>query len=355
MADLAKAKQTAEKLGQQPPAGITQGTPEYDNWVQQWFDAGVAAGDSRLIEANGGGGAGSSQAEEGGNISDWKNAAPSSEWIGKRKPTAQELRKWAIETGRSEDYKRFPDAAVSGWINSHWDVGKGIFVNNYGDSVDKPDERGPNTPAGVNGTGDKGGWTDGPGGDGGGGGGNAPAGPPPPPPPPVTFGNQLTMTGNLLQDMLIGQFNTGQDPSTYQNNIFGLGEDMKVGGAGNNADASEVRQGQSLSGGGLWWGQDKETFGGFDASTKNAEGAATASPAAPATPAPVTPTPVVPAPANPNGPSRQGGSHVAGPNNRGVATPAYQGFQTPQPKPTPIATMTSTQYNNPVRNKPSYF
>lgn len=359
MADLAKAKQAASKVGAKPPAGINEGTPEYDNWVQQWFDAGVAAGDQRLIDINGGGGQGSYQAEEGGNISDWKGAAPSSEWLGKRKPTAQELRRWAIETNRSEDYQRFPDAAVSGWINSHWDVGKGIFVNKWGDSVDKPDETGPLTPTHpdgspmYNGTGDPVGPGGG-GGDGGGGGGKGGPVTPPPPPKPVTFGSQLSMTGNAMQDMLIGQFNSGQDANTYQNNIFGLGEDMRVGGAGRNADqgsTAPTRQGQSLSGGGIWWGQDKDTFSGFDASQKNADGTMTASPAA-RTPAPVDPTPAAPAPApvQVNGPARQGGSHVATP---GRPTP-YQGFQA-APAPTPITKMATAQFNNPARTRPSYF
>jgi hypothetical protein len=116
------------------------------------------------------------------------NAAPSSEWLGKRKPTTQELRRWAAETGRSEDYNRFSDAVVSGWLNDKnapggngwWDIAGGTFKNKWGDSVDKPDETGPNTPKGYNGTGDAMGT-----GGGGGGGGTAarpaPAGPAPGP------------------------------------------------------------------------------------------------------------------------------------------------------------------------------
>jgi len=278
MANLQKAKQAAAQVGMQPPAGVNPGTPQYDQWVQQWFDAGVAAGDPRLVEIAGPE-AGGYQAEgEGGHISDWKNAAPSSEWLGKRKPNAQELRRWAKETGRSEDYERFPDATVSGWINKNWDVGKGTFLNNFGDPVDKPDERGPNTPPNMNGTGDVGNYgASGPA-QGGGGGGGQPAAPV----APTTFGNQLGMTGNPMQDMLVNQFNTGQNATYNQgNNLFGLGEDRQMGGTGANADQQSQNKAQSLAGGGLWWGQSDgkapDTFQGFRADQKNAT-----APAAPA-------------------------------------------------------------------------
>jgi len=102
------------------------------------------------------------------------------------------------------------------------------------------------------------------------------------PPEPVTFGNNLTMTGNPMQDMLINQFNTGQN-STYGqgNNIFGLGEDRAVGGTGANADmtgGNQTAKAQTLNSGGLWWGQG-DFNSGFDASKKNSEEANAASPA----------------------------------------------------------------------------
>jgi hypothetical protein len=56
--------------------------------------------------------------------------------------------------GKSEDYSRFSDAELLAW--KPWYQGGGKFKNNYGDIVDKPDERGANTPANMNGTGDKG-------------------------------------------------------------------------------------------------------------------------------------------------------------------------------------------------------
>lgn len=86
----------------------------------------------------------------------------------------------AAGQGKSEDYARFSDAELLAWRPYY--QGGGKFKNNYGDIVDKPDERGPNTPRNRNGTGDQGdfgwGWNaegleDGtpPGGGGGGGGG----------------------------------------------------------------------------------------------------------------------------------------------------------------------------------------
>lgn len=336
MADLQKAKQAAQQVGQQPPAGITEGTPDYDKWVQQWFQGGVDAGDPRLL-AIAGPDAGGTQAEEGGgHVSDFGNAASSADWMGKRKPTAQELRKWAKDTGRPEDYARYSDAAVSGWIARNWDVGKGTFVNNYGDSVDKPDERGPNTPAGFNGTGDRGGW-DLPGQGGGGKGGMGGGGDqgPAPPPPPSTFGSQLGFTGNPLTDMLVQQFNTQSsnpnDPTAK--NMFGLGEDRQVGGAGANADA-QTNQGQLLQGGGLWWQgpqQEKgaDAFGGFRADIKNAE--------------PTAATGAAPAAAS-------AGSAAQAPTPAEIATPP-QNLPAPNNAPAPaqaqttISGMLTDQYN----------
>jgi hypothetical protein len=64
--------------------------------------------------------------------------------------------------GKSEDYARFTDAEILAW--RPWYQGGGKFKNNYGDIVDKPDERGPLTPNNRNGTGDQGdygrGWGD---------------------------------------------------------------------------------------------------------------------------------------------------------------------------------------------------
>lgn len=52
----------------------------------------------------------------------------------------------------SEDWRRFSNDQMKAWQNYY--VGGGKFRNAYGDIVDKPDDVGPNTPPGYNGTGD---------------------------------------------------------------------------------------------------------------------------------------------------------------------------------------------------------
>jgi hypothetical protein len=92
-------------------------------------------------------------------------------------------------------------------------------------------------------------------------------------PEPTTFGQQLSYTGDPMQDMLIYQFNTKAQLQGDGKNIFGLGEDRQVGGEGAAADMQKVMA-QSLAGGGLWWGA--EGFNeGFRADQKNAVDPAT--------------------------------------------------------------------------------
>lgn len=83
---------------------------------------------------------------------------------------------------KSEDYQRMDDAELLAWKDRY--IGGGKFRNKYGDTVDKPWERGPNTPANMNGEGVQGdygqGWNNnsvGGGGGGGGGGGRGWGGP----------------------------------------------------------------------------------------------------------------------------------------------------------------------------------
>jgi len=73
------------------------------------------------------------------------------------KITPAEVRANAQKLGLPEDYARYSDAEINDWLQRWpYDPATGKFTNKYGDKVDKPDERGPNTPAGFNGTGDKG-------------------------------------------------------------------------------------------------------------------------------------------------------------------------------------------------------
>src|SRR5512139_2291254 len=88
-------------------------------------------------------------------------------------PYIQELR--SLGQGKSEDYQRYSDAELLAWKPYY--QGNGKFKNKYGDIVDKPFERGANTPHNMNGVGQQGdygyGWNDSAVGGGPGGGGGA--------------------------------------------------------------------------------------------------------------------------------------------------------------------------------------
>lgn len=339
------------------PAGA-----DFDAWLKEWFTAAVNAG---------------SYTERGENTS--QTAYESSGY--NQGPDSTGLRARARANGWSEDFDRWSESQLIAWAK---DLDPGCPPNDPfrgadGSCVQKPiDSNGSMMPNGQpNPNWNQGEPVDGGGGGGRGGRGGA-AGPPPPPPKPTTFGNQLSLTGNPLQDMLIQQFNTGADPNTQQHNIFGLGEDMRGGGTGRNLDAFKSgRQAQSLGGGGLWWGQDANTFSGFDASVKNAEGAATPSPAAPVSPAGAAggtgaqqPAAAATAAAPVQiGAPRQGGSHVAQRRNTGVTGGATMpGAPTPivagagqnvirQQNRTPMTGMLQSNFGsqNQSRPRPSYF
>lgn len=144
--DLNTARRAAQERGERPPGGEQPGTPAYDQWVMAWFENGLNAGDPDLVRRAGGGsgaGWGAGQAEEGeGGIAPWQDAADPSTWLGQRKPTPRELRKYARVTGQSEDYQRYDDRQLAAWINKSWDVGQGGFYNDFGDRVEKPTESG---------------------------------------------------------------------------------------------------------------------------------------------------------------------------------------------------------------------
>jgi hypothetical protein len=84
-------------------------------------------------------------------------------------PYIDELRSGKV--AGSEDWRRYSNAQLKAWEPYY--VGGGKFKNKYGDIVGKPDDSGPNTPQGYNGTGDRvgGGGGQGAFGNGGGGGG----------------------------------------------------------------------------------------------------------------------------------------------------------------------------------------
>ena len=125
-------------------------TPEQQQQVDasggpsvQWFTNAVNAGVPQAVMAAGG----KSGQQEGG----WQGAgdawldpsqaADSSEWMGKRNPTPQEMRKWAQQqhaaytggdsSAQDEDYARYGDAQVAAWINEGWDAAKGGWKQGY--------------------------------------------------------------------------------------------------------------------------------------------------------------------------------------------------------------------------------
>jgi hypothetical protein len=225
--------------------------------LQEWYDNAVAAG------AVGG---------QGG------SKVPKSGHSGGGTSDATGVRAQAKEQGMSEDFDRFDENTLKEWeqfrdtscppkypyrmdpshINRWF---KGQYSQNA--CVEKPIDTGgviqdasgqwqPNGPTG----GQRGQGQGGPGQQ-----------QPATPPPPTTFGQQLSYTGDPMQDMLIQQFNQrtqSMDPT--KTNIFGMGMDREVGGEGLAADTP--MKAQALAGGGLWRGTD-ETFGGFRADKTN--------------------------------------------------------------------------------------
>jgi hypothetical protein len=152
---LSAAKQLISSRGVQPPAGIAAGTPQYDQWAQNWFNAALDAGDPEVVKAAGGIGVADQGEGYTGEYAPWQDAAPYTEWMGKRKPTPRELRRWAHDTGQPEDYERFHDAQLAAWITDKWDVQGGTFLNDFGDKVLKPTESGPASSAAGFSTGEK--------------------------------------------------------------------------------------------------------------------------------------------------------------------------------------------------------
>jgi hypothetical protein len=183
--------------------------------IDQWFQAAVDAGEPDAVRAAGG------QAVEGGGDGVGVvggQGAPSSEWLGKRKPTPSELIRYYGETGKSEDFRRYSAAQVADWINRKWDVAGGNFTNDFGDVVEKPTESGPQSQAAGFATGERDAGR-----AGGGGGGK----------PPVAA----------------APVEAPQDPNDpLQARLL----EMYQGGEG--AFAGSRAKGQDLAGGGIWWG-----------------------------------------------------------------------------------------------------
>lgn len=232
-----------------------------------WANASEAAGDPRALRFSGTSlpGAGTGDIY-GGQVA--TGGQPSTDWLGKRKPTPAELR--AYGAGKSEDYLRFSDAQLAAWIASNWDVAAGSFKNDAGDLVGKPTDSGPLSDAAGWATGDKstaGFWR---GGDTGAGA----AAPTSSGTTPASSGEQY----NPLAQNLMNMFSTragyfADDPRTT---------------------ADDKLQGRLLQGGGLWWGPT----GFMQADASQAPAAGFQAPAAQPAPAPARqniPIPNIPA------------------------------------------------------------
>ena len=130
---------TADQYLSSLPAGeqqkVRDSLSQSGSSVDQWYQAAIDAGDPRAVKASGGGAA---EENEGG-IADWKNAADSSQWLGKRPPSPRELRKYANTQGWSEDFQRYDDRQLARWLQTGgWDVNAGRFSG----GVEKPTETG---------------------------------------------------------------------------------------------------------------------------------------------------------------------------------------------------------------------
>jgi hypothetical protein len=298
-------------------AGKPGGEANFDAWLKNAAKAGVynpdgsprqgmAGAKSREMEGEGHSGYNPATGQMGGIPSDTTG-----------------MRQHARQHGMSEDFDRFDEATLNLWEQyRNPDCPPRYPYRSTADPnapcVEKPIDSG-----GViqNAQGQ---WVANRSSSGRGGGGGGPGGrpaAPPPPPKPVTFGQQLSFTGNPMQDMLIQQFNarTALNDPTKQN-IFGMGTDRQIGGEG--AAADKPMMAQALAGGGLWRGS-KETFGGFRADKPNAaqpgrkpgrgrRGRRGARPAAPtpqeiAAPPTQAPTPQAPTPTTPSIPEFESG------------------------------------------------
>jgi len=246
----------------------------YEAGLDAWFQAAVDAGDPGAVRAAGG------QAVEGGGDDVGVvggQGAPTSEWLGQRKPTPSELIRYYGETGKSEDFKRYSAAQVADWINRKWDVAGGHFTNDFGDVVEKPTESGPLSTAAGAATGEKGI----PGGVTGAGGGVS---------APVTEGTsgQISYTGNKLTDMLLDQFNSQRnlaDPT--KSNMFGFlagrnPQDPNTPSTSKSGAFQDIT-GRLLGGGGLWWSPTDEWKSVTHTGVSPRVAAATPSAAVPAT------------------------------------------------------------------------
>ncbi len=136
---LGTAWKAAHAVGATPAPNYPGGD---DAWVVEWFKNGVNSGDARLLKFADPNATVAEGHGEKDLIADWRDAAPSSEWLGKRKPTARELRRYAMEemggNYLGEDFARWGDRTLADAISKSWDPSRGGFFTQGGTQVAKP-------------------------------------------------------------------------------------------------------------------------------------------------------------------------------------------------------------------------
>ena len=121
----------------------------------EWLKNAVAAGvPDAIIAAGGKAGTpeGGGWEGPGGAYMDPSGAASSSEWLGKRMPSAQEFRKWAQEqhaaylagdkSAQDEDYSRYSDRQIAAWLSEGWDPKAGAWKSGWNPTGKASDMRG---------------------------------------------------------------------------------------------------------------------------------------------------------------------------------------------------------------------
>lgn len=281
---LGTAKRAAKSVGATPPENYPGGD---DAWYVDWFRNGVEAGDARLIHFADPNATVAEGKGEKDLIADYTDAAPSDEWLYKRKPTARELRKYASETGGilGEDYARFPDRVLADWIAKSWNKEKGGFFTKGGAQVAKPPDQ------------VRGDWVEGwePGGKFRG---EGTAG-------QFSGGGQGGGQGANAQGKPAPDYRQEDPLQQYLVNL--------VGSSGGFPGQGGMQEGASLQGGGVWWAPQSRKYDLFGlgnpnrqnmTSTSNAASATTPAPALPSTvgsPAPAGQPGGLPGPGNPAG------------------------------------------------------
>lgn len=141
---------------EQSSVNATLDPANYVAALEAWYQAAIDAGDPRAVKASGGTSVSDTSEGYTGEYADFSSASDPSSWLGTRKPSPRELRKYAQMTGQSEDYARFSDAQLADWITRKWSVSDGGFLNDYGDKVEKPTESGYKSTAAGAATGESG-------------------------------------------------------------------------------------------------------------------------------------------------------------------------------------------------------